>query len=41
MSVSIAEVELVPAGEEAVRVSVPMPKGWKYTPGTHVSYLDL
>lgn len=41
LTINNAEVEICPAGEEAVRVSVAMPKGWKYEPGTHVCVFTL
>ena len=34
-SANTAEIRVVPSGEDAVRVSVTMNKGWKYEPGQH------
>jgi len=34
-SLNTAECRVTPAGEDAVRVSITMGKGWEYKPGTH------
>ena len=39
-SATMAEVTVVPAGEDAVRVSITMEKGWNYQPGQH-AYLYI
>ncbi|KAI5783567.1 hypothetical protein EDC01DRAFT_718239 [Geopyxis carbonaria] len=40
LSCNIAVVEVVPGGEDAVRVTVAMRNGWEYKPGTH-AYLYI
>lgn len=39
-SANTAEVSVVPAGEDAVRVSITMHKGWEFQPGQH-AYLYI